>query len=125
MRAEFSKENLKALIIILDLPDPDMIYNQARLETGNFTSRVFKEGSNLFGMHRARIRPTTSNDYMIADYGRRVAKYETWQDSVLDMVHYYEYYESLGYSTDDYLVFLKEVGYCEGDQYTDILKNMS
>ena len=37
-----------------------MIFAQAAHETGNFTSDIFKENNNLFGMKLARVRKTTA-----------------------------------------------------------------
>jgi uncharacterized FlgJ-related protein len=125
MSVDFSPENLKALLFLLDAPSPDIIYNQARLETANFTSRVFKQANNLFGMHSPRIRENLTSGYIIADNRRKVAKYNKWQDSVLDIMLYFEYYEDLGYNTTDYYTFLRKVGYCEKDSYVNILKSMT
>lgn len=125
MSAEFSPENLKALLIILEAPDPEIILKQAKLETGWFKSRLFVYENNLFGMHFPRDRDTYSDRYVIADNGSKVASYASWQSSVLDLLIYFEYYENRGYSTENYFKFLVDVGYCEKDAYTNILKNMS
>ena len=123
--AEFSPENLKDLLILLETPNPSLIYRQARLESGNFTSRVFLEANNCMGMHLARIRPSTSNGFIIADRGRKVAKYDTWVDGILDFVLYLRYYESLGYDTSNYEEFLTLSGYCESPRYVKLLKSMT
>lgn len=125
MSSSFSPENLMELIILLEMPSPDIIFKQAKLESAWFSSRVFKEGLNLFGMHLPRVRETTANSYIIADNGRKVAKYDTWIDSVLDMKLFIEYYEDLGYDPLNYYDFLIAIGYCEKDIYTNILKKMS
>ena len=125
MNAEFSSDALRELLVLLGAPSPEIAYKQARLESGNFTSRVFKEGNNLFGMHFPRIRDSYAHEYMIADNGKKVAKYRSWQSSVLDLMLYFEYYESLGYDTSDYYQFLVDASYCEGSQYVNILKSMS
>jgi len=125
MVAEFSPENLKELLILLKAPEPDIILKQAKLESGWFTSRLFKYHNNLFGMHYPRTRDTYSDRYTIADNGSRVASYGSWQSSVLDLLLYFEYYESRGYSTEDYYTFLVRVGYCEKGTYVNILKGMA
>ena len=122
---EFSPQRLRELLVLLDVPDPDMIFKQAKLETGWFTSRVFKEGRNLFGMHLSRVRETTASGYIIADNNRKVSKYDTWVDSVLDFVLYLEYYESLGYDIHNYDEFLTLSGYCESEGYVNLLKSMT
>jgi len=124
--AEFSPQNLQELLILLKTPNPEIAYRQARLESGNFTSRVFKEGNNLFGIHYPRIRDSYAFEYMIADGNRKVSKYRSWQSSCLDYVLLVKYYEDLGYNSDDYYAFLTEIHYCElGSRYIDILKSMS
>ncbi len=125
MVADFSPENLKELLILLKAPEPNIIFNQAKLESGWFKSRLFIYQNNLFGMHYPRTRDTYSDRYVIADNGARVASYGSWQSSVLDLLLYFEYYESRGYSTADYYSFLVKVGYCEKSVYVNILKSMS
>lgn len=125
MSAEFSPGNLKALLFYLEAPHPEIIFNQMKLETGWFRSNVFKNFNNLMGMHYPRIRDSYSFEYGIADNGRKVAIYRSWQSSVLDMLLYIEYYESLGYDSSDYYQFLRDIGYCEKDTYTNILKSMT
>jgi hypothetical protein len=125
MTAEFSVDNLKELLILLNAPDPEIILNQAKLETGWFKSRLFVYHNNLFGMHFPRHRETYSDRYTIADNGSKCASYGSWQSSVLDLLLYFEYYESRGYDTKDYYGFLVDVGYCEKNIYVNILKRMS
>jgi uncharacterized FlgJ-related protein len=55
---EFSEDLLKEYILELNLRFPEVVLAQAKLESGNFTSRAFREQNNLFGMHVARSRPT-------------------------------------------------------------------
>jgi uncharacterized FlgJ-related protein len=123
--AEFSEDNLRRLLELLEVEHIDIVMNQARLESAWFTSRVFKEGNNIFGMHMPRVRDTYAYEYMIADGGRKVASYRSWQSSVMDYITYLRYYENLGYSTKNYYSFLESVGYCEKGIYTNILKSMT
>ena len=46
---ELSKENILKIMEYYDLSNTDIVMAQARLETGNFTSRICKEYNNLFG----------------------------------------------------------------------------
>ena len=76
---KFTPEKFKEYLLELNLKYPEIIFAQARLETGNFTSRAFREQNNLFGLHVARQRPT------LAKKGRgRLAHYNSWRDSVVD-----------------------------------------
>ena len=72
-------DSVKTLIAQLNIKHPDIVFWQAEIETGNFTSDIFKENKNLFGMREVKSRPTTQtgvNKY----YG----VYESWQMSVID-----------------------------------------
>lgn len=62
---------------------------QAAHETGNFTSKIFKQNNNLFGMKLPKKRKTTATG---EKYGH--ATYESIQDSVKD---YSLYYKNMGY----------------------------
>jgi hypothetical protein len=53
---KFSEEELIQLIKDLNMKFPHIVLAQAKLETGNFDSNIFKENNNLFGMKQARIR---------------------------------------------------------------------
>ena len=57
---EFSEEKFKQMLLELNVRFPHIVMAQARLETGNYKSRIFKENNNLFGMKVARRRPTTN-----------------------------------------------------------------
>ena len=75
----FTPENLKAEINKLGIVYPDIALAQAKWESTHFTSKIFLEGNNLFGMKLAYQRDTTA----IGKH-RGHAKYNNWQDSVKD-----------------------------------------
>lgn len=78
-RDDFSEQKLKEYILELNLKYPEVILAQAKLESGNFTSRAFREQNNLFGLHVAKQRPT------LAKKGKgKLAHYSSWRDSVVD-----------------------------------------
>lgn len=80
-----------------NIPHAKIVLAQARLETGNFTSRRCKQDKNLFGMK----------------HGRRYARYRCWQDSVKD----YKERISSRYDGGDYYQFLKKIGYAKDPVY--------
>lgn len=49
MAMPFSTANMLKIMNQIGIAYPDVVLAQARLETGNFTSKVFKENNNLFG----------------------------------------------------------------------------
>lgn len=76
---EFNEANLLAFMKKLKIKYPETVLSQARLETGNFTSDIFKENHNLFGMKVAEKRPTSA-----IGENRNHALYRNWKDSVID-----------------------------------------
>lgn len=76
---EFSAEALLAYMKKLKIKYPETVLSQAILETGNFTSDIFKENHNLFGMKVAGSRPTSA----IGTH-RNHAQYRNWKESVMD-----------------------------------------
>jgi uncharacterized FlgJ-related protein len=125
MQDEFSEENLRRLLFLLNVVNLEYIIKQSKLETGHYTSSLFRNHNALFGMHYPRIRKTTSSGWVIADGGRKVAKYDSWQSSVMDFILYLEYWVAKGYPLDDYPKFLVDVHYCEkGSTYIDLLNRI-
>ncbi len=67
---------------------PDIVFAQARLETGNFTSRILIENKNLFGMKLPKSRPTNAlgeknNHANYRSWVHSVRDYKLWQDAVV------------------------------------------
>ena len=52
----FTKDKFITKIKQLNLKYPHIVYAQAMLESGNFTSKIFRENNNMFGMKQARVR---------------------------------------------------------------------
>ncbi len=75
----FSEQSLIALMKELKIKYPEIALSQAKLETGNFTSDIFKENHNLFGMKMAEKRPTSA-----IGINRGHAAYSNWKQSVID-----------------------------------------
>lgn len=88
---------VRAEIIRQGLPHPSIVLAQARLETGNFTSKMCKTKRNIFGIK----------------HGKRYASYARWQDCVAD----YKKRISSRYRNGDYYAFLKRIGYAEDPRY--------
>jgi len=77
-KSQLSDEIL-SYILDLRIENSYIVYAQARLESGNFTSDIFMENNNLFGMKMAERRPTTA-----IGVNRGHAVYKNWRESVLD-----------------------------------------
>ena len=73
----FSPEALEKYLSELNIRHADIVYSQAKLESGNFSSKIFKENNNLFGMKRARQRATTATGE-----NRGHATYSSWRQYI-------------------------------------------
>lgn len=89
----------------------ELLAAQAAHETGDFTSRIFSENNNAFGM-----KASTRN----YDFGERYghAIYLSIGDSVKDMLEYLgdkmkPLKEIANMSISEYAIYLKSVGYFE------------
>lgn len=71
---------------------PDVAYSQAVHETGNFTSRIYKNFNNAFGMGVATKRKTTNNGHSGSTEGQ--AKYKNVLDSMKDHLYYLDSWSS-------------------------------
>lgn len=114
----FSEEKLILKIKELNLPYPHVTLAQAKLESGEFGSRIFKENHNLFGMKEARVRINLAQG---TQYGH--AYYANWEESVLDYAFWYASYARRCKSEDE-LFQLLDQQYAEADQYVSSLKRI-
>ena len=96
----FRPEALEKYLRELNIRHADIVYSQAKLESGNFSSRIFRENNNLFGMKRARQRATTATGE-----NRGHATYSSWRQSVDDYAMYYNKYLSR-LSRSEYIEYL-------------------
>lgn len=112
---EFSPQKLKAYILELNVKFPHIVYAQARLESGNFKSEIFKTNHNLFGMKVATRRPTTNKG---EENGH--AYYDNWKESVVDYAFYQAQYLSDVKTEADYLQYL-HASYAEAPNYVEQL----
>jgi hypothetical protein len=99
----FSNEKLINEIKGLNFKFPHIVYAQSLLETGKFTSPLFKENHNLFGMKEAVIRLTTS---LGTEDGHAI--YKTWKESLTDYALYCATYLSNLDNEDDYIGYLSQ-----------------
>lgn len=90
-----------------DVKHPEIVYAQAILETGHFKSRVCKEYNNLFGLYDSK-----RGEYY---------KFNHWSESV---VGYLNYIQNRYHPSNDYYIFLKDIGYAEDSMYVHKLKGI-
>ena len=107
----FKTDSLKSYLEQLNVKFADIVYAQAQLETGGFTSNIFRENHNLFGMKQAMKRSSTNKG---EQFGH--AYYDTWRESVLDYALFQCKYLSEITTRDEYLQYLRQ-NYAEDPNY--------
>jgi len=115
---KFTPEKFKEYLISLNIKHHNIVFAQASLETGNFTSQAFLNSNNLFGMKIALSRPTTN----CGKY-KSYARYNSWRESVLDYALYYSKYLSKFRTQTAYLNYLSR-HYASDSNYINKLKNL-
>lgn len=98
----FSENNLILEMHNLEMLAPNIVLAQAKLETGNFKSYLFRCSNNLFGFRNF-------NGYI---------KYESWKESVKA----YKNWQTRKYKGGDYYDFLEYIKYAEDTLYVYKLK---
>lgn len=114
----FSKKDLIDMIKELDIKYPYIVLAQSILETGHWTSIVFKENHNLFGMKMANKRIKTAKGTQLNH-----AYYNNWQESVYDYAFYQCRYLSKINSEQEYYDAL-DATYAEAFKYSEKLKEI-
>ena len=116
---KFSKKALYSFILSLGIEYPDIVYAQAKIESANFHSKLFRHQNNLFGMtYPGRTKSVAiglKNGYNV---------YNSWQASVIDyklwqarMIHKID-------NEQDYLFYLQEHYADNGEEYIILIKKM-
>lgn len=122
----FSEDLLKKCLEFEGVKYQDIVSLQSQLETGYYTSDIFINANNLFGMRYPKYRPTVA-----AGIYKEHARYAHWSDSVIDYALWQKWYLSQGYriegndDNDFYLVFLKCIPYAEDKNYIPKLVKLS
>lgn len=97
-----TQEQVRAELQRQGVPHPSIVLAQARLETGNFKSRLCRDSHNLFGIK----------------HNGKYARYSHWRESVRD----YKKRISSRYKGGCYYSFLKRIGYARDNEYINKLK---
>ena len=113
---EVQLQEIKDYIQQINLQNADIVYAQILLETGYLTSSLYFTNNNLFGMKVAKQRPTSNIN------PKGYAKYNTWQESVLDYALWQTKYAH-NLSKTEYLQFLAKY-YAEDKEYINKLKSL-
>jgi uncharacterized FlgJ-related protein len=115
---DFSEEKLIELLLSLNVKFPHIVLAQAKLESGHYSSKIYKENHNLFGMKEAVVRIHTSKGTQFNH-----AYYSHWKESVYDYAFYQCRYLSTLHTEKEYYSYLSK-SYAEANNYVEILKSM-
>jgi hypothetical protein len=115
----FKEEELIAYIEELNIKFPHIVIAQAKLESGNYNSKIFKENHNLFGMKEAKVRISTNKGT-----NRGHAMYESWQQCVIDYALYQATYLSKFKTEEQYYSYLAK-HYAENANYVTKVKQIA
>ena len=114
----FSEQKLIESIKELNFKFPHIVLAQAKLESSNFSSPIFLENNNLFGMKEAKVRAN-----LAIGTKRSHAFYKNWKDSLLDYALYYSTYLSKIRTESEYFDYLNQ-SYAQDPNYVVKLKNI-
>ena len=114
----FSEDSLIFILNELNVKFPHIVLAQSIVETGHWTSRIFKENHNLFGMKEAYVRVHTAKGTQ-----HNHAYYENWIESVYDYAFYQCRYLSSISTEESYFKYLSK-SYAESPTYVQSLKRV-
>lgn len=100
------------------------IWNQARVETGNFTSRIFREYNNLFGMRHPSVRPTTSLGRKPGEDELGQAYYSSRFSSIYDYFLRQKYFK-ISPRNPQYITDTVKSGYAAHPNYKQMWESMN
>ena len=111
-RLELNKENFFLVCQIYDIKFPEIVYAQARLESGNFKSKLFQTKNNFLGLYNSKIK-----DFYEFDH---------WTDCLLGYKDLLQFkYEGDENVQNYYYKFLKELPYAEDPNYISKVKRIA
>lgn len=116
---DFSQQLFREYLELIGLKHPEVVYQQAVLETGWFTHQRCTIYNNYFGMKKARVR-----EHCQAGVWKKHATYRHWTLSVDDYKLWQDYWEGEAYDQTNYYSFLSNVGYATAANYVRILKRI-
>ena len=109
------RDSVEIFMKEINLGHAEIAITQAALESAHFTSDIFKENNNLFGMKKAYHRP-----HVQTGVNRGHATYDNWRMSVIDYA-LYQIYVAKGLTTDEYQKFIGK-HYAEDPIYSQKIK---
>jgi hypothetical protein len=114
----FSQDELVTMLKDLNVKYPHIVLAQSILETGHYSSTIFKTNHNLFGMKEARQRVKTALGTQLGH-----AYYDNWKESVYDYAFFQcRYLGRIDNETEYYQAL--DASYAEAGEYSLKLKQI-
>lgn len=114
---EFSEQKLWDLLVGMNVRFPHIVIAQARIESATYSSSIFKENNNMFGMKCARSRCTTHRGQ-----NRNHAMFDSWQECAIDYAFYQTTYMRKAKTERQYIEALSATYAEAGNSYGTAVK---
>jgi len=115
---KFDRTSMMYYMKDINIKFPYIVYAQAVLESNDFTSNIFKENNNCFGMKVATVRQSTNKG---SQYDHAV--FDNWKDCIIDYALYQARYLSNIKTEEQYFTYLEQ-SYAEDPNYIQKLKSI-
>ena len=106
-------------ILLMRASFPKVILCQAKIESADYSSALYKRNNNLFGMKISTSRVTTASQDGRAGY----KSYDSWRESITDYVLWQLSHKIGSMSQDEYINFLGKI-YAEDPKYSSKIRTM-
>lgn len=104
------KDSVLNFIFDLRLDHPYIVYSQAIIESGDFTSNIWKENNNMFGMKMPERRST-----LAIGINKGHAVYRNWKECIIDYALFQSSYLR-GLTEEEYFIKIGN-SYAEDGSY--------
>ncbi|MDR2146434.1 MAG: glucosaminidase domain-containing protein [Tannerella sp.] len=101
----------------MNIAHPDIAFAMAKLESANFTSKIFREQNNLFGMRESFKRPYI-RDSVVNGY----SSYANWKESIIDYA-LWQTYSAKNMERNAFLQLLQQT-YAEDSTYIQTINKL-
>lgn len=113
------KDSIANFLIELKVKYPHIVLSQSIIESGNYTSKIFLENNNPFGMKLSWNRATTAlgikNGY---------AYYSNLRDAIIDYAFMQSSYYRSAKTEEDYYILLQK-SYAEDKKYINKVRKIA
>lgn len=104
---ELNDSILYLALVYYEIKEPKIVLAQAKLESGNFTSKLYKQNKNFLGLYNSKEK--------------KYFKFEHWSECILAYKNKIEYKHQHG---EDYYCFLDRIGYASDPNYINKVKEI-